>query len=208
MMHCALEALDQAGLARPGIDEIGRTGVYIGASAMDHAQRFAGDIELIDASFMTGNTLSVIANQISYFFDFRGPSYVVDTACASSMTALQHAVGALSRGEVDTAVVGGVSVLLQPWNYAGFSAASMLSPRGLCHSFDASADGYVRGEGAVVLVSRRTVPAHPSATRSRPQRCRARWAHSARRPGCRLSRSARANPTSGIWSPRQGLPAC
>ncbi|MEM8758944.1 MAG: type I polyketide synthase, partial [Pseudomonadota bacterium] len=138
---------------RPG--GFGHTGVYIGASTMDHAQRFATDIASIDTPFMTGNTLSIIANRLSQTFGFEGPSLTVDTACASGVTALHLAAEALRSGEIETAVVGAVNVLLQPWNFVGFSQATMLSPTGLCRAFDAGADGYVRAEGAVALVLRR-----------------------------------------------------
>ncbi|MEL7346925.1 MAG: type I polyketide synthase, partial [Pseudomonadota bacterium] len=162
MLELAWEALEDAGLPggayrRDPDDQSGpgRTGVYIGAASMDHAQRFASDAAGIDSPFMTGNTLSIIANRISHFFDFQGPSLTIDTACASSMTALHLAAGALERGEIDTAVVGGVNLLLQPFNFVGFSRAGMLSPSGRCRPFDAAADGYVRGEGGVVIVLRR-----------------------------------------------------
>ncbi|MEL6768287.1 MAG: beta-ketoacyl synthase N-terminal-like domain-containing protein, partial [Pseudomonadota bacterium] len=138
---------------RPG--GFGRTGVYVGASTMDHAQRFATDIASIDTPFMTGNTLSIISNRLSQTFGFEGPSLTVDTACASGLTALHLAAEALRSGEIDTAVVGAVNALLQPWNFVGFSQATMLSPSGLCRAFDAGADGYVRAEGAVALVLRR-----------------------------------------------------
>ncbi|MEL7174216.1 MAG: beta-ketoacyl synthase N-terminal-like domain-containing protein, partial [Pseudomonadota bacterium] len=98
---------------------------------------------------------SIISNRISQTFGYDGPSLTVDTACASGLTALHLAAEALRSGEIDTAVVGAVNALLQPWNFVGFSQAAMLSPRGLCRAFDADADGYVRAEGAVALVLRR-----------------------------------------------------
>ncbi|MEM6422041.1 MAG: polyketide synthase, partial [Pseudomonadota bacterium] len=162
VLELAWEAVEDAcfaggGFRRDPADPSGpgRTGVYVGAAAMDHALRFAADTGAIDSPFMTGNTLSIIANRVSHFFDFRGPSMVIDTACASSLTALHVAAGALARGEIDTAVVAGVNVLLQPHNFVGFCAAEMLSPSGRCRPFAEGADGYVRGEGAVVLVLRR-----------------------------------------------------
>ncbi|MEM7527884.1 MAG: type I polyketide synthase [Pseudomonadota bacterium] len=161
MLEIGWQALEQAlplggALGSMGaLGGLGRVGVYVGASTMDHAQRFASDIASIDTPFMTGNTLSVIANRLSHVFGFEGPSLTVDTACASSLTALHLAAEALRRGEIDAAIVGGVNALLQPWPFVGFSQATMLSPTGLCRSFDASADGYVRGEGAVALVLRR-----------------------------------------------------
>ncbi|WP_340110450.1 SDR family NAD(P)-dependent oxidoreductase [Pikeienuella sp. HZG-20] len=148
------EAVEHAGLTPEALSG-GRTGVYIGASASDHSFTFVGDPASVDAQFMTGNTLSIVSNRISYLLDLKGPSYTVDTACSSSFYALHQATQALRSGEIDTAIVGGVNALLSPFSFIGFSRATMLSPEGLCKAFDASADGYVRSEGAVVFVLRR-----------------------------------------------------
>ncbi|MFV0473078.1 MAG: type I polyketide synthase, partial [Pikeienuella sp.] len=148
------EAIEHAGLTPETLSK-GRTGVYVGASASDHSFTFVGDPAAVDAQFMTGNTLSIISNRISYLLDLKGPSYTVDTACSSSFYAMHQAVQALKAGEIDTAIVGGVNALLSPFSFIGFSRATMLSPVGLCKAFDSSADGYVRSEGAVVFVLRR-----------------------------------------------------
>jgi acyl transferase domain-containing protein/NADPH:quinone reductase-like Zn-dependent oxidoreductase len=103
---------------------------------------------------MTGNTLSIVANRLSYALDLNGPSFTVDTACSSSLVALSLAAEAIRNGTVETAIVGGVNLLLSPFSFVGFSRASMLSPTGLCRPFDAAADGYVRAEGVIVLVLR------------------------------------------------------
>ena len=76
----------------------------------------------------------------------------IDTACSSSLIALHQAIAAIENGEIDTAIVGGVNMLLDPTSFIGFSAAHMLSPTGLCQPFSNNADGYVRAEGAVALV--------------------------------------------------------
>ncbi|AXS40353.1 type I polyketide synthase [Breoghania sp. L-A4] len=130
------------------------TGVYVGASALDYSHRFLLDPSAGDVQFMTGNTLSIISNRISYIYDLRGPSFTVDTACSSSLLALHEASEAIRAGRIDTAIVAGVNLLLSPFSFIGFSRASMLSPTGLCRAFDAGGDGYVRSEGAVVLVLR------------------------------------------------------
>ncbi len=129
-----------------------RVGVYVGTSAVDHAAAIGRDLALIDPYMMTGNTMSLVANRVSHTFDLRGPSIVVDTACSSSLVALDQARIALVRGDIDTAIVAGVNLLLAPNNYIGFSAARMLSPTGLCQAFSDKADGYVRAEGCVALV--------------------------------------------------------
>ena len=142
-----------------------RVGVYVGASAMDHGVVLGHDPSLIDAYMMTGNTLSLVANRISHAFDLRGPSFVVDTACSSSLVALDLARRALAQGEIDQAIVAGVSILLNPISFAGFSAARMLSPTGLCQPFSDKADGYVRAEGCVAVVLQ-AAPTAPARTRA------------------------------------------
>ncbi|MEO1613041.1 MAG: polyketide synthase, partial [Pseudomonadota bacterium] len=154
LLQTVWEAVEHAGLRGEDLSE-GRTGVYVGASASDHSFTFLGDPALVDAQFMTGNTLSIVSNRISYLLDLKGPSYTVDTACSSSFYAMHQAVQALRSGEIDTAIVGGVNALLSPFAFVGFSRATMLSPEGLCKAFDSSADGYVRSEGAVAFVLRR-----------------------------------------------------
>jgi len=130
------------------------TGVYIGGSTTDYSDLRLGDPASTDSYFMTGNTLSVFANRISYVFDLRGPSLTIDTACSSSLVALHHACEAIRSKRVATAIVGGINLLLAPYPYLGFCSASMLSRRGRCFAFDERADGYVRGEGGGVVILR------------------------------------------------------
>ncbi|MGZ8219147.1 SDR family NAD(P)-dependent oxidoreductase, partial [Methylomagnum sp.] len=94
-----------------------------------------------------------IANRVSYFFDFQGPSLAVDTACSSSLTAIHLAMEHLARGRCSMALAGGVNLSLHPYKYAGLSAGRFLSSDGRCRSFGAGGDGYVPGEGvgAVLL---------------------------------------------------------
>ncbi len=148
------EAFEDAGRC-PGTGARERIGVYVGAAGLDHANLFLEDPRAVGPAFMTGNTLSILANRLSYLLDFRGPSHTVDTACSSALVALHQAAGALRRGEIDTAVVAGVNLLLSPLPFIGFSRAGMLSPTGQCRAFAAGADGYVRAEGAVSVVLRR-----------------------------------------------------
>ncbi len=141
-------------------------GVYVGVSALDHANLFGGDPASIESHFMTGNTLSIVANRISYLFDLRGPSFVVDTACSSSLVAVDNALSDLRSGRVDTAIVAGVNMLMSPASFVGFSRAAMLSPTGACRPFSAQADGYVRSEGAVAFVLQRKEVAASGAIRA------------------------------------------
>ncbi|MFN4018346.1 MAG: SDR family NAD(P)-dependent oxidoreductase [Reyranella sp.] len=153
LLEVAHDALANAGI-RPSLLAGSPVGVYIGASSADHATRFFADPSAAGMHMMTGNSVSIMANRISYTFDLRGPSLAVDTACSSSLVALDLAAEAIRSGAIETAIVGGVNLLLSPFSYVGFSRASMLSPTGLCRPFDASADGYVRSEGAIVVVLR------------------------------------------------------
>jgi phthiocerol/phenolphthiocerol synthesis type-I polyketide synthase C len=153
LLETAFDALGHAGI-RPSSLAGSRTGVYVGASSLDYGARFMMDPAAADVHMMTGNTLSLIANRISHVLGIHGPSLAVDTACSSSLVALSLAAEAINRGEIDTAIVGAVNLLLSPFSFVGFSRASMLSRTGQCRPFDADADGYVRSEGAVVFVLR------------------------------------------------------
>src|SRR5574343_274209 len=126
--------------------------VYVGISGLDYGIRGLDDLASFSAYTMTGNTLSIAANRLSYVFDLHGPSMAIDTACSSSLVALHQACNCLRVGDASIAMVGGVNMLTHPYPFVGFSKASMLSSRGRCHTFDASGDGYVRAEGGAVLL--------------------------------------------------------
>jgi acyl transferase domain-containing protein/NADPH:quinone reductase-like Zn-dependent oxidoreductase/acyl carrier protein len=152
MLELAWHAAEDAGIPPSRLAGSG-TGVYIGASSTDYRDLRLDDPAGGDANSMTGGTLSIVANRVSYVFDLRGPSFTVDTACSSSLVALHQACEALRDGRVATAIVGGINLLLAPYPFLGFCRAGMLSTRGRCFAFDERADGYVRGEGggAVIL---------------------------------------------------------
>src|SRR5438094_3315646 len=151
LLELAWHAIEDAGITSGRLSG-STTGVYIGASTTDYSDLRTGDPASADSYFMTGNTLSVLANRISYIFDLRGPSLTIDTACSSSLVALHHACEAIRSKRVATAIVGGINLLLAPYPYLGFCSASMLSRRGRCFAFDERADGYVRGEGGGVVI--------------------------------------------------------
>lgn len=151
LLELAWEATENAGI--PASTLAGTDcAVYVGMSSLDYGTRGLDDLASLSAYSMTGNTLSVAANRLSYVFDLHGPSLVVDTACSSSLVALHHACSSLRSGEASTALVGGVNLLLHPYPFVGFTKASMLSAGGRCKPFDASGDGYVRSEGGAVLL--------------------------------------------------------
>lgn len=134
-----------------------RTGVFVGISSNEYSRiAHAGGIDPYSA---TGNAASIAANRISYQFDLRGPSWAVDTACSSSLVAVHQAVQSLRNGECDLALAGGVSIIFTPdWTIA-FKKAGMLAEDGRCKTFDAKADGYVRGEGCGMVVLKRLADA-------------------------------------------------
>ena len=97
----------------------------------------------------------MFANRVSFCFDLKGPSMNIDTACSSSLVALHQAMQDLESGRIKRAIVGGVSIVMDPALSKSFHAYNMLSPTGRCRSFDSTADGYVRADcvGALLLES-------------------------------------------------------
>lgn len=125
-----------------------KVGVYIGVCHNDYKEiqeRFRRNYE---AYASIGTHPNMLANRISYFFDFHGPSYCVDTACSSSLFAFHQAVNSIRNGDCEFAIAGGINYLGTEGRHLTFSKMGMLSPSGRCKTFDADADGYVRGEGA------------------------------------------------------------
>lgn len=127
-------------------------GVYIGISSREDVDVRKNHRFLISAHTNTGSAFSIAANRISYVFDLKGPSLAVDTACSSALVALDLACQSLWSGQNQMALVGGVNCLMNPETTIGFSKASMLSPTGQCYAFDSRANGYVRSEGAAIVV--------------------------------------------------------
>ncbi|BBY33493.1 polyketide synthase [Mycolicibacter minnesotensis] len=130
--------------------------VYMGSTNGDYQNLALSDPSITHPYAITGNSSSIIANRVSYFYDFRGPSITIDTACSSSLVAAHSGVQALRNGEADVAVVGGVNALVTPLVTVGFDeVGGVLSPDGRIKSFSADADGYSRAEGGGVLVLKR-----------------------------------------------------
>ena len=129
-----------------------KTGLFVGVSAVDYAEIVKQHGVKIKGHLATGLAHSVLANRISFLFNFHGPSEPVDTACSSSLIALHRAVESIRNGDCETAVAGGVNIMLSPTVFISFLEAGMLSEDGKCKTFDSSANGYVRGEGAGAVV--------------------------------------------------------
>lgn len=129
------------------------TGVFTGICNYDYQELIQQQAELsTSAHSALGTSPSLIANRVSFWFDFKGPSQTVDTACSSSLVALHNAIKSLQQQECSRAIVGGVNLLLSPRLFSVFKNAGMLSPTNSCKTFDAAADGYARGEGLAALV--------------------------------------------------------
>jgi len=154
LLEVSWEALENAFIPPQALAGT-RTGVFVGISSYDYSRLQFDDPEMIDAYAGTGNAHSIAANRLSYVFDLRGPSMAIDTACSSSLVATHLAVQSLRSGESDLALAGGVNLILTPELTITFSQARMLSPDGHCKTFDANADGYVRGEGCGVVILKR-----------------------------------------------------
>jgi amino acid adenylation domain-containing protein len=154
LLEASWHALEHAGL-RPEELRGSRAGVFVGISTADYGELLGADAGGSQAHYPTGNAHNMAANRLSYLFDWRGPSFGVDTACSSSLVAVHLAMQSLLRGECSMALAAGVNLILSSRLTRAFHAAGMLSPDGRCKTFDAAADGYVRGEGCGAVVLKR-----------------------------------------------------
>jgi acyl transferase domain-containing protein/thioesterase domain-containing protein/acyl carrier protein len=152
LLEVTWEALEDAGLVAKELAG-SKTGVYIGIMANDYSRNQLNHPHLIDVHTGTGNlTYCIAANRLSYIFDLQGPSLAIDTACSSSLVAVHLACQSLRSGESTLAIAGGVNLIFWPWSSIYFSKAGFMAPDGRCKTFDAKANGFVRGEGAGVVI--------------------------------------------------------
>ncbi len=152
LLEVSWEALENAGLVRDKL--VGsKTGVFVGVTTHDYVSRIRPS--QINAYFSTGNALNASAGRLSYSLGLQGPSMAIDTACSSSLVAVHMACQSLRTGECDMALVGGTNLILSPEPNISLSQAQMLAPDGHCKTFDAAADGYVRGEGCAIVILKR-----------------------------------------------------
>jgi acyl transferase domain-containing protein/acyl carrier protein len=156
LLEVAWEALEDAGLISKAIAG-SRTGVFVGMSNHDYLylQSKINDPAIFDAYSSTGVSHSVASGRLSYFLNLHGPNVAMDTACSSSLVATHLACQSLRLRECDMAMAGGVNLMLIPEGAISVSRARMVSFDGRCKTFDASADGYGRGEGCGMVVLKR-----------------------------------------------------
>ncbi|BAZ45335.1 beta-ketoacyl synthase [Chondrocystis sp. NIES-4102] len=158
LLEVSWAALEDAAIAPDNLAG-SKTGVFVGISSSDYSQlRFHYGVD-VDAYLGTGNAHSIAANRLSYLLDLKGPSLAIDTACSSSLVAVHLATQSLRIGECDQAIAGGVNLMLSPELTQTFSLAGMMAADGHCKTFDAAADGYVRGEGCGVVILKRLADA-------------------------------------------------
>jgi acyl transferase domain-containing protein/pimeloyl-ACP methyl ester carboxylesterase/short-subunit dehydrogenase/acyl carrier protein len=150
LLEVAWEALENAGLPADRLAG-SQTGVFVGIYNNDYAHLQHED----DAYSAIGSSLGVASGRLSYTFDFHGPSLLVDTLCSSSLVAVHLACQSLRRQECQLALAGGVNLILSPLGTILSSRLTALSPDGRCKTFDARANGYVRGEGCGVVALKR-----------------------------------------------------
>jgi natural product biosynthesis luciferase-like monooxygenase protein len=156
LLEVAWEALENAGISPEGLRG-SATGVFVGMMYQDYLARQLREtgIDSIGPYLGTGSTFSAAAGRLSYVLGLQGPSIAIDTACSSSLVSLHLACQSLRSRECDLALAGGANVMLTPEATINLSKARMMSPTGRCRTFDASADGYIRGEGCGLVVLKR-----------------------------------------------------
>jgi len=151
LLETAWEALEDAGQDLDRVDA-DRAGVYVGQWLGDFEARLFSDPEAVDFYMTTGSGRYASSGRLSYALGLRGPSLTLDTACSSSLAAIHLAARAVRHGECTLAIAGGVNIILQPHISIAYSQSRMMAPDGRCKFGDARGDGYVRSEGAGLVV--------------------------------------------------------
>ncbi len=166
LLEVAWEALEDAGIPAESLRG-SATGVWIGLSLDDYARRAVptGELERIDPYNTLGNARSVAAGRIAYVLGLQGPVLQLDTACSSSLVAVHLACESLRAGESDLGLVGAANLMSSPEASVALSKLMALSPDGRCKTFDATADGYGRGEGVGIVVLKRLSDAQAASDR-------------------------------------------
>lgn len=154
MLEITFEALEDAGVKLRRIWG-SKTGVYVGQWTSDYEHRVIRATRDVDLYATTGTGRYATAGRIAYAFNLQGPSMAVDTACSSSLVTIHLACQALRNGEIDYGFAGGVNIILDPFISIGYSRSKILSDYGRCRFGDSSGSGYVRSEGAGVVLLKR-----------------------------------------------------
>lgn len=158
LLETSWEALERAGIPQGALVDA-PVGVYVGLSATDYQARVMGDSRRVGVWSLIGTSHAAIAGRLSYWLGLRGPNLAVDTACSSSLMAVHLACQALRAGDCTLALAGGANALVAPEASVALSRLHALSPTGRCRAFSDAADGYVRAEGAGVVVLERLADA-------------------------------------------------
>jgi phthioceranic/hydroxyphthioceranic acid synthase len=154
LVETSWEAMEHAGLTRGALTG-SRTGVFAGMTHGDYTL-IAADANALEGPYgFLGNSFGMASGRVAYALGVHGPAMTVDTACSSGLAAVHMACRSLHEGESDLALAAGVSLSLESRKAAAGSALGMLSATGHCHAFDVAADGFVVGEGCVVLLLKR-----------------------------------------------------
>jgi acyl transferase domain-containing protein len=166
VLEVAWEAIEDAGAS---VEELQRasTGVFLGLYGNDYMTLQLESAPEVNAFTAPGSAHSIAANRLSYLLDLRGPSIALDTACSSSLVAVHLACRALRAGDCDLALAGGVNLILSPLSTLVTEKVLPLSPSGRCRTFDADADGIVRGEGCGIVLLARASSAREDGRRPR-----------------------------------------
>ncbi|MTI27449.1 non-ribosomal peptide synthetase, partial [Fulvivirga kasyanovii] len=154
MLEMTWNTFEDAGY-KPADFSGSNTGVFIGCVSSDYTELILNSGCEIAPHTVSGMAKTMIANRLSFILNLKGPSVVVDTACSSSLVAVHQALESIRHGHCDVAFAGGVNIMLSPFGHIALAKNEMLSPDGLCKAFDASANGYVRGEGAGLIMLKR-----------------------------------------------------
>lgn len=158
VLEVAWEALENAAIIPESLAK-SQTGVFIGISTSDYQRHLYKNLSYVEGFSGTGSHFSITANRLSYLLNLRGPSLAIDTACSSSLVAIHYAGQSLLNRESDLCLVGGVNAILTPDLSVSFSRGKMMASDGNCKTFDANADGFVRGEGCGIIVLKRLADA-------------------------------------------------
>jgi acyl transferase domain-containing protein/NADPH:quinone reductase-like Zn-dependent oxidoreductase/NAD(P)-dependent dehydrogenase (short-subunit alcohol dehydrogenase family) len=153
-LEVGIEAIDDAGIPHTALRG-SRTAVFMACYHSDYARIAYRDVNALDTRTLTGTVHCVVANRISHFLDLRGPSLTLDTGCSSSLVAVHLACQSLRLGETDLALAGGVSVMITPELFVAMTKVGFMAADGECKTFDASADGFGRGEGCGIVALKR-----------------------------------------------------